>query len=99
MTHYDDYYLFAFSTNDNITIKRSHNLTTDWDYAETKVVFKPNASDCPYCTDLWAPEIVSVFTIQIYILHRLLTMSFVRSTTSMIDGISSVSVQSGTTSC
>jgi hypothetical protein len=99
MTHYDDYYLFTFSTNDNITIKRSHNLTTDWDYAETKVVFKPNASDCPYCTDLWAPEIVSSLTMQMCTLQRLLTICSVRSTTSMIDGISSVGVQSGTTSC
>ncbi len=61
MTQYDDYYLFTFSTNDNITIKRSHNLTADWDYAETKVVFTPNATaGCPWCTDLWAPEIHSI---------------------------------------
>jgi hypothetical protein len=54
MSRYDDWYLFTFSTNDNITLKRSRNLTADWDYAETKVVFKPNASEgCPWCTDLW----------------------------------------------
>jgi hypothetical protein len=53
ITYDGEYYLFTFSTNDNITIKRSQNLTGNWDYAETKVVFTPNASEqCPYCTDV-----------------------------------------------
>ena len=58
MTGYSDWYLFSFSTNDNITLKRSKSLTQNWDFEETKVVFEtdPNAGK-PYSTDLWAPEI------------------------------------------
>jgi hypothetical protein len=53
MTRYDDYYLFTFSTNDNITLKRSKTLTADWDNAETRVVFNPDAkSGLPYATDV-----------------------------------------------
>lgn len=53
MTRYDDYYLFTFSTNDNITLKRSKTLTADWDNSETRVVFNPDAnSGLPYATDV-----------------------------------------------
>ena len=53
MTRYDDYYLFTFSTNTNITLKRSKSLTDDWDFAESKVVFTPNPeSMLPYSTDV-----------------------------------------------
>ena len=61
MTRYNDYYLFTFSTNTNITLKRSRNLTDNWDFAETKVVFNPDAASAlPFSTDLWAPEIHNI---------------------------------------
>lgn len=64
MTTYDDYYLMTFSTNDNITLKRSHSLTANWDYADTIVVFNPDPDGedegQPWSTDLWAPEIHNI---------------------------------------
>lgn len=65
MTRYavdgEDWYLFTYSTNDNITLKRSRTLTDNWDKAETRVVFQPNAtSGEPWSTDLWAPEIHNI---------------------------------------
>ena len=58
MTTYDSYYLFTFSTNSNITLKRSHSLTSNWDFAETKVVFNPDPDGGqPWSLNLWAPEI------------------------------------------
>ncbi|KAK2596817.1 hypothetical protein N8I77_012710 [Diaporthe amygdali] len=45
MTRYsvngDEWYLFTYSTNDNITLRRSRALTDNWDHQETRVVFKP----------------------------------------------------------
>ncbi|CAI7568344.1 unnamed protein product [Penicillium pancosmium] len=58
MVHHDGWYLFTYSTNDNITLKRSRSLTDNWDTAETKLLFKPDPeSGDPWSTDLWAPEI------------------------------------------
>ncbi|PSR88765.1 alpha-N-arabinofuranosidase 2 [Coniella lustricola] len=55
------WYLFTYTTNDNITLKRSKALTDNWDYAETRVVFNPNStSGEPWSTDLWAPEIHNI---------------------------------------
>ena len=57
MTQYDDsgsmWYLFTYSTNDNITLKRSRSLTTDWDNADERLVLKPDPnSGLPYATDV-----------------------------------------------
>lgn len=65
MTRYtadgEDWYLFTYSTNDNITLKRSRSLTDNWDDAESRVVFSPNASSGdPWSTSLWAPEIHNI---------------------------------------
>ncbi|KAJ9332716.1 CAZyme family GH43 [Paecilomyces variotii] len=61
MTRYDDWYLLTYTTNDNITLKRSHSLTDNWDDAETRVVFNPDPnSGEPWATDLWAPEIHNI---------------------------------------
>lgn len=56
MTRYDDWYLFTYSTNDNITLKRSMSLTDNWDHAEEIAVFvpDPNSGD-PWATDVWNP--------------------------------------------
>ncbi|PLN77547.1 alpha-N-arabinofuranosidase 2 [Aspergillus taichungensis] len=55
---HEDWYFLTYTTNDNITLKRSRSLTDNWDFAESKVVFKPNASSGePWSTDLWAPEL------------------------------------------
>ena len=65
MTRYsmdgEDWYLFTYSTNDNITIKRSRYLTDNWDTAETKCIFQPDANSRePWSTDIWAPEIHNI---------------------------------------
>jgi hypothetical protein len=57
MTRYQDsdqgWYLFTYSTNDNITLKRSQSLTDDWDNADEIVVFNPDPdSGLPYATDV-----------------------------------------------
>lgn len=53
MTRYDDWYLFTYSTNDNITLRRSRSLTDNWDDAETRVVFNPDPeSGEPWATDV-----------------------------------------------
>ncbi|KAB5584768.1 alpha-N-arabinofuranosidase 2 [Coniochaeta sp. 2T2.1] len=62
MTRYthdgEDWYLFTYTTNDNITLRRSKSLTDNWDTVETRTVFKPDPdSGEPWATDLWAPEI------------------------------------------
>lgn len=58
MLYHEGWYLFTYSTNDNITLKRSRALTDNWDLAETKLIFKPDpSSGDPWSTDLWAPEI------------------------------------------
>ncbi|KAJ5085696.1 alpha-N-arabinofuranosidase 2 [Penicillium argentinense] len=52
MVHHEDWYLSTYSTNDNITLKRSRALTDNWDNAETKLVFKPDSSSGePWSTD------------------------------------------------
>jgi GH43 family beta-xylosidase len=80
MTRYqsdgEGWYLFTYSTNTNVTLKRSQSLTDDWDNAEERVVFIPDPnSGLPYSTDvnvhsplkestdtnqLWAPEIHNI---------------------------------------
>jgi GH43 family beta-xylosidase len=62
MTRYslngEEWYLFTYTTNDNITLRRSKALTDNWDNVETRVVFNPNPdSGEPWATDIWAPEI------------------------------------------
>lgn len=53
MTHYDGSYLFTYSTNDNITLKRSRAMTDNWDNAEEKLLFNPNpSSGAPWATDV-----------------------------------------------
>ncbi|KAI1334604.1 glycoside hydrolase family 43 protein [Xylariaceae sp. FL0016] len=57
----DTWYLFTYSTNDNITLRRSRYLTDNWDDAETRVVFNPDStSGEPWSTSLWAPEIHNI---------------------------------------
>ena len=61
MTRYssdgEEWYLFTYSTNDNITLRRSKALTDNWDYQETRVVFSPDSrgqdAGQPWSTDLW----------------------------------------------
>lgn len=61
MTRYsadgEEWYLFTYSTNDNITLRRSKALTDNWDNQETRVVFNPEPSGQdsgqPWSTDLW----------------------------------------------
>lgn len=56
-----DWFLFTYSTNDNITLRRSKALTDNWDNAETRTVFNPNkTSGEAWSTDLWAPEIHNI---------------------------------------
>lgn len=56
-----DWYLFTYTTNDNITLRRSRALTDNWDDAESRVVFNPDSSSGePWSTDLWAPEIHNI---------------------------------------
>lgn len=62
MTRYshagEDWYLFTYTTSDNITLRRSKALTDNWDNAETRVVFKPDPNSGElWATDIWAPEI------------------------------------------
>lgn len=53
MTRYDDWYLFTYTTDENITLKRSHSLTDNWDNADERVVFNPDPmSSLPYSTDV-----------------------------------------------
>lgn len=53
MVYHEDWYIFTYSTNDNITLKRSRALTDNWDLAETKVIFKPDpSSGDPWSTDV-----------------------------------------------
>ncbi|KAI1321960.1 alpha-N-arabinofuranosidase 2 [Xylariaceae sp. FL0255] len=66
MTKYNDvdgssWYLFTYTTNDNVTLKRQRRLTDNWDYAESRVIFNPDPnSGMPWSTDLWAPEIHNI---------------------------------------
>ncbi|KAI1094042.1 glycoside hydrolase family 43 protein [Rostrohypoxylon terebratum] len=65
MTRYtvngEDWYLFTYTTNSNITLRRSRYLTDNWDNAESRVVFNPDAnSGEPWSTSLWAPEIHNI---------------------------------------
>lgn len=61
MTRYKDWYLFTYSTNDNITLKRSHRLTDNWDNAEEKLIFKPDPdSGEPWATDVRCTIILCV---------------------------------------
>lgn len=61
MTRYsadgEEWYLFTYSTNDNITLRRSRSLTDNWDNQETRVVFnpEPRGQDAgqPWSTDIW----------------------------------------------
>ena len=53
MVYHEGWYLFTYSTNDNITLKRSRTLTDNWDLAETKLLFKPDpSSGDPWSTDV-----------------------------------------------
>lgn len=57
----EDWYLFTYTTNSNITLKRSRYLTDNWDNAESRVVFNPDpTSGEPWSTSLWAPEIHNI---------------------------------------
>lgn len=53
----EEWYLFTYSTNDNITLRRSKALTDNWDHQETRVVFSPDPrgqdAGQPWSTDLW----------------------------------------------
>lgn len=68
MTRYSfegvDWYLFTYTTNDDITLRRSTGLTNNWDNAEARVVFNPDSSGKdagqPWSTDIWAPEIHNI---------------------------------------
>ncbi|KAK8058033.1 alpha-N-arab-like proteininofuranosidase [Apiospora phragmitis] len=59
-----EWYLYTFSTNDNITLKRSRSLTDNWDDAETRVIFNPDPKGAdagePWSTSIWAPEIHNI---------------------------------------
>lgn len=58
-----EWYLFTYTTNDNITLKRSRFLTDNWDQAETRTVFNPDSVEDkgqPWSTSLWAPEIHNI---------------------------------------
>ena len=52
---YNDFYYMTFTNNQDITLYRSEVLT-DWNYAESKLLFKPPPG-MNYPTDLWAPEV------------------------------------------
>ncbi|KAG9199400.1 hypothetical protein G6514_008559 [Epicoccum nigrum] len=52
---YNDFYYMTFTNNQDITLYRSEVLT-DWNNAESKLLFKPPPG-MNYSTDLWAPEI------------------------------------------
>ena len=60
----EDWYLFTYTLNDNITLRRSKALTDNWDDVETRVVFNPDSSGedagQPWSTDIWAPEIHNI---------------------------------------
>lgn len=57
----ENWYLFTYTTNDNITLKRSRALTDNWDNAESRVIFNPDPkSGEPWSTDIWAPEIHNI---------------------------------------
>lgn len=66
MTKYNDpsgesWYLFTYTTNDNITLRRSRFLTDNWDHTESRVIFNPDpVSGDPWSTSLWAPEIHNI---------------------------------------
>lgn len=51
----DGWYYMTFTLTSNITLYRTRTLT-DWNNAETKLLFKP-PNGTAYSTDLWAPEI------------------------------------------
>lgn len=55
VTRYGNYYYMTHTTNDNITILRSADLTS-WDDADVKLAFNPPPGQ-DYSTDLWAPEL------------------------------------------
>jgi GH43 family beta-xylosidase len=52
---HDGRYYMTYTNNVNITLYRSDKLT-DWNNAESKLVFQPPPG-LNYSTDLWAPEI------------------------------------------
>lgn len=52
---YNDFYYMTFTNNQDITLYRSEVLT-DWNNAESKLLFKPPPG-MNYSTDLWAPEV------------------------------------------
>ncbi|KAK6223371.1 hypothetical protein LQW54_000488 [Pestalotiopsis sp. IQ-011] len=58
-----DWYLFTYTTNDNVTLRRSRYLTDNWDEIETRAVFTPDPVEDkgqPWSTSLWAPEIHNI---------------------------------------
>jgi GH43 family beta-xylosidase len=55
---HDGYYYMTFTNNVNVTLYRSAVLT-DWNKAESKLVFQPPPG-FNYSTDLWAPEVHAI---------------------------------------
>lgn len=58
MFRHDDHYYMTYTNNEDITLYRS-NVLTNWNNAESKLIFKPPPG-LNYSTDLWAPEIHSL---------------------------------------
>jgi GH43 family beta-xylosidase len=48
----------TYTNNENVTLYRS-DVLTDWNEAESKLIFKPPPG-LNYSTDLWAPEIHNI---------------------------------------
>ncbi|POS72221.1 alpha-N-arabinofuranosidase 2 [Diaporthe helianthi] len=61
------WYLFTYSTNDNITLRRSKALTDNWDHQETRVVFSPGprGQDAGqlWSTDLWVAQLLHIWKV------------------------------------
>ncbi|KAK6858637.1 alpha-N-arab-like proteininofuranosidase [Apiospora arundinis] len=59
-----EWYLYTFSTNDNITLKRSRSLTDNSDDAEARTVFNPDPKSAdavePWSKSICAPEIHNI---------------------------------------
>lgn len=53
----EDWYLLTYSTNRNITLRRSKYMTDNWDDADAVVIFKPEPegkdAGQPWSTDIW----------------------------------------------
>jgi GH43 family beta-xylosidase len=55
---HDGHYYMTYTNNDNITLYRN-DVLTDWNNAESKLIFKPEPG-FNYSTDLWAPEVHNI---------------------------------------